>query len=130
MGRVDAANQLHDNVCVRGEHLLHIARPANVASDPVHALALHIAIEDVGQSKRRMRGLIAEYAGNRAAYRAKSQDGNFQRGSLRRGSLIECSGSSQSVSPILASAKSYAFAVSHDVADEAYDASGEGCSKR
>ena len=48
-----------------------------------------------------MRGLIAEYAGHRAADSAESEDCDLARGSLSGGGLIECSGSGQAISPIV-----------------------------
>ncbi len=45
------------NVGIRGEHLLNVAGPEYIVGDPVHALALDIAVEYMGQPQ------IGEFAG-------------------------------------------------------------------
>ena len=50
VGGLKAAHQFDDDVDVGGEDLIDIAGPAYLAGYPVHALALHIAIVDVGEA--------------------------------------------------------------------------------
>ena len=55
-----------------------VFRPADVRRDPIHLLALHSAIADVGEVQSRRR-VFGENAGDRAADGAEAEDGDVQR---------------------------------------------------
>ena len=50
-GRLDASNQLHKNVGVRGKQFVDALRPAHAGGNPIHFFPGHFAIENVGQLK-------------------------------------------------------------------------------
>ena len=46
-GWLQAADELHNDVDIRGKDVADVIRPPNSAGQPVHSLALDIAIADV-----------------------------------------------------------------------------------
>ena len=76
-GGIEAADELHNHVHIRGQHGIGIFAPDDARGRPVHTLARHAAIEDVGQLETsRLR--LDEDPRHRAAHRAKAEDGDAQ----------------------------------------------------
>ena len=84
-GGIEAAGQFHNHVHIGGKHGIGVFAPHHACGHPVHALARHAAIEDVGQFQALRLGLD-ENARHRAADRAKTEDGDAQ----RAGASVAC----------------------------------------
>src|SRR5437667_4656748 len=57
-GWLQAADELHNDVDVRGKDVANLIRPSNSAGQPIHSLALDVAIADMRKlySRRRILG--------------------------------------------------------------------------
>jgi hypothetical protein len=76
-GRLDASNQFHKNVGVRGKHLVDAFRPAHTGGNPIHFFPGHFAIENVGQLKAIIR-FLTEQLGDGLADGAKASKSDLQ----------------------------------------------------
>ena len=74
---IEAARQLDDHVGIGGQHGFGILAPDHILRSPVHALASHAAVEDVGELKlTRLR--LRKNARHRTAHCAESEQSDTQ----------------------------------------------------
>jgi hypothetical protein len=83
-GRIASSHDLHDHVRVGRENVLDVARPDDVAGDPVDAPARGVADEDVGQAHTGGWPL-GQDAGHRPAHGAEPEQGHANGGCSHEG---------------------------------------------
>ncbi len=86
-GRVEPSHDFDEDLGIRRQDLVDAGRPAHGVGHPVNALAVHIAIEDVGQRQRS--GGSEDQAGDGPADGAESQECNLHAGEV---SVSACPG--------------------------------------